>query len=77
MTGRGGGNTRQILTMILAVTTNAQATGLDGGKTQPDRLSQSCSIDMGDLILFADPAIRKVEALTRYIAIGIGSIISA
>jgi hypothetical protein len=62
--------------MIFAIPPNAQAPSFDCGKTQPDGLSQSCSVNMGNPVLVADPSIRKIEPLPRDIPVGIGYIVS-
>lgn len=67
----------RILTMILAIAPNTQSTCFDCGKTQPYGLTQSCRIDVWDLILLTNPAVGEIEALSRHIAIGICRIIGA
>jgi hypothetical protein len=61
--------------MIFAVPSHTQTPRLDGGETETDGLAQGCGIDMGDAILVADTAIRKIEPLAGNIAIGVGSIV--
>jgi hypothetical protein len=62
--------------MIFAIPPNAQAPSFDCGKTQPDGLSQSCSVNMGNPVLVTDPSIRKIEPLPRDIPVRIGCIVS-
>jgi hypothetical protein len=61
--------------MIFTIASNPQAPGLDRGKAKTDRLSKGCSIDMGDPVLIADPAVREVEALARDISVWIGGVV--
>ena len=43
--------------MIFAITANAKTPCFDGGETKSDSFSESCGIDMGNLVLVADPAV--------------------
>lgn len=63
--------------MILAISTYSQATCLDVWEAEPDGLTEGCGIDMRNAVLVADTTIRKIETLTRYIAIGIGCIVGS
>ena len=62
--------------MIFAVPSDAQPASLDSWETEANGLAQGGSINVGNTILVAHPAIREIEALTWYISIGIWSIIS-
>ena len=63
--------------MIFAIASNAQASSFDCGKTQPNGLSQSCSVNMRNSVLVADPSIRKIEPLSRDIPVRIGCIVGS
>jgi hypothetical protein len=62
-------------TMIFAIPSNAQAPSFDCGKTEPNGFSQSCSVNMRNSVLVADPSIREIEPLPRDIPVGIGCIV--
>lgn len=66
---------RRQLTVVFTVPAHPQTPSLDGGEAETDCLAQSRSINMGDAILVAHTAIRKIETLTRNIAIWVGSIV--
>lgn len=63
--------------MIFAISSHSETAGLDGGETETDSLAEGGGIDMGDLILFADTTVGKVETLPGHVPIRIGGIISA
>ena len=63
------------LTVIFTIPPNAQASGLDGGKTKSNGFTQSGGIDVGYSVLVANPPVREIEPLPWDIAIGIWSIV--
>ena len=63
------------LTVIFTVPPNAQASGLDSGKTKSNGFAQSGGIDVGYSILVANPSVREIEPLPWDIAIGVGGIV--
>ena len=61
--------------MIFAIPSDAQASSFDGWETKTDGFPQSCRVNVGYAVLVADPSIRKIEALTRYVSIRIRCVI--
>lgn len=61
--------------MIFTVPPNAQASGLDSGKTKSNGFAQSGGIDVGYSILVANSSVREIEPLPWDIAIGVGGIV--
>ncbi len=43
--------------MIFAVSSNSETACFDCGKTESNSLAQSSSVDVGDVVLLADPSI--------------------
>ena len=55
--------------MIFAVSSDAEASGLDCRKTQSDGFSKRGGVYVWDPILVTNPPIREVQALTRDISV--------
>ena len=62
-------------TVIFAISSNSQSASFDRGKAQPNGFTQSRSVDVGDPILVADSSIRKIEALSWYVAVWVRRIV--
>lgn len=61
--------------MVFAIPANTQTPCFDSGKTESDGLAERCSINVRDLVLVADSAVRKIKALAWYIPIRVRSIV--
>ena len=61
--------------MILAVSSNAETSCFDCGKTETNSLAQGSGVDVGDVVLFADAAVGEIEALAGHIAIRVRCIV--
>lgn len=61
--------------MIFAIASHTQAPRFDRGKAEPDGLAQCGSVDVRDAILIANPSVRKIQSLTRDIAIRVGCVV--
>lgn len=61
--------------MIFAIPSDAQAPSFNGWETKTNGLSQGCRVNMGYAVLVADPSVRKIEALARYVSIRIRCVI--
>jgi len=73
--GFKGKRGRAELTVIFTVPPNAQASGLDSGKTKSNGFAQSGGIDVGYSILVANSSVREIEPLPWDIAIGVGGVV--
>lgn len=62
-------------TVIFAIPSHTQAPRFDRGKAEPDGLAQGGSVDVRDSILIANPSVRKIQSLTRDIAIRVGCVV--
>lgn len=61
--------------MVFAISANAQTPCFDSGKTEPDGFAECRSINMGDLVLVANSAVRKIETLAWYIPIRVRCVV--
>jgi hypothetical protein len=61
--------------MIFAVPSDAQAPCFYRGEAEPDCLAECGGIDVGNPVLITNPTIRKVQALSGYIAVGVWCVV--
>lgn len=62
--------------MIFAVSSDAETSCFDCGKTKTDGLAQGSGVDVGDVVLFADATVGEIEALSGDIPVRIGRVVS-
>ena len=68
---------RKRLTMILAVSSDAETACFDSGKTQTDGFTESRGVDVRNSVLVTDPTVGKVEPLARDVAVWIRGIVGS
>lgn len=61
--------------MVFAIPANTQTPCFDSGEAESDGLAEGRSINMRDLVLVTNPAVRKIKALAWYIAVRVRSIV--
>lgn len=64
-----------VLTVVFGVPSDTQPTCLDGGEAKANGLAQGGSIDVGDIVVVTDSAVRIVETLTRDVAVWVRGVI--
>lgn len=62
-------------TMIFAIPADTQPPCFDSRKTESDCFAERRSINVGNLVLVANSAVRKIKALAWYIPIRVRSIV--
>lgn len=73
--GDGTTEARVIRTVVFAVPTNTETSGLYGGEAQAYRLAEGGGVDVRDAIFITDTAIRIVQSLSGDVPILVGRVI--
>jgi len=63
--------------VVFAVPSDAQAPCFYRGEAEPDCFAKCGGIDVRNPVLITNPTIRKVQALSGYIAVGVWSVVGS